>query len=143
MPSNYRNIADGLKTILKNNVTSPRGGINVYDHPPDSIQTPALFIMPAMPQARFVIGGNSFTFQFRVVLLTFSADASEGFYEIYDALDPTNAGSVVKAIRDNRTLNSQCDDADVVAVENVGRRQFGDSFYLGCDIVVEGIKSVA
>ena len=47
------------------------------------------------------------------------------------------------AVRADRTLDGKVDDADVVRIENIGRRELWGGFYFGFDAIVEFIKTVA
>ncbi len=139
--SNYGDILAGLKTVLQNNIT----GLKVYDYPVDSIhQYPSAVILPEPIDTEIALQGNSVTFNLRVVFLICSGEASEGFLQLYDYIDPTVANkSVVKAVRADRTLNGKADDSDVVRIEKIGRREVGGGAQYGFDAIVEVIKSVA
>lgn len=131
----------GLKRVLEDNVS----GLKAFDYPVSAFaHYPAAVILPEPLDMEVALQGNTFTGRFRVLFAVASGDVAEGFLQLYDYIDPTVAQkSVVKAVRTDRTLNGKVDDADVVRIENIGRRQMGDGFVYGFDAVVEFIKSVA
>lgn len=139
--SNYSDAAAGLVTVLKNGIT----GLQAQDHPVDSINSfPAAIVLPEPLDYLVAVGGNSFTGTFRVVFLISSGDDAEGFTQLYDHIDPTALNeSVRKAVEDGRTLDGKVDDAQVVRVENIGRRELWGGYYFGADFIVEFIKTVA
>ena len=139
--SAYRDIVDGLVTVLQAGIT----GLHAYNHPVDSVQEfPAAIILPEAIETEIAFGDNTFTASLRVVFLVASGDSKDGFEALYDYIDPTEASkSIIKAVRTDRTLNGKADSSDVVRIENIGRREIWGGFYFGCDAVVEFIKTVA
>jgi len=139
--SAYRDIAEGLKTVLEANIS----GLKAFAYPPDSINSfPAAAILPEPIDTEIALQGNSFTCKFRIVFLVASGDSAEGFLNLYDYIDPTATNqSVIKAVRTDTTLNGKADDSDVVLIENIGRRELWGGWYFGFDAIIEVIKSVA
>ncbi len=137
----YRNIADGLVTVLEANVS----GLKAFAYPPDTVNHfPCAVVLPEPIDARIAFQGNSYTARFRVIVLVASGDVAEGFIKLYDHIDPALANkSIIKAVRTDRTLNASCDDSDVMSIENIGRRELWAGFYFGFDAIVEFVKSVA
>ena len=140
--SNLTDILEGIETIIEANVT----GAKCYPYPPDVVNhSPAVLVLPseepfADPEQAF--GGNSFKLTVILTALVASADPETGWKQLMNMLDPTAAGtSVIKALRDNPTLNGKADSSGVTAVRNVGRRE-GIAFF-GADLVLEVYKSVA
>ena len=132
----------GLQSQLMSNIT----GLVAYDYPPDSIANfPAAVVIPETLDPRLCIGGNSYTARVRVVMLTASGDDARGFRDMYRYLAPTGANISFKAaLAVDRTLGAKCDDCQVVAYENVGRRLVGGDTgpsYYGFDALVDIIKS--
>ena len=140
MPSNFRNIADGLVTVLEANITN----LKAFPFPPASINHfPAAVVVPEPVDTEVAFGGNSFEADFRVIFLVSSGDDFSGAQALYDHLDPTQANmSLVKAVRTDRTLNATVDDADVTRIENIGRRELWGAYYFGFDALIHFIKSV-
>lgn len=143
MPSNYANAISGLGTVLGTAITSPKK-VHVYSFPPDSIQElPAVVLQPMDFDPRLMIGGNSFQAQIRATLLLAKADGQEAFEQLYEHIDPTAASAAfIKAIKDSPTLGGNVDDAGVIGIANIGRREIGGGWYVGCDYIVEVVKSV-
>lgn len=141
MPSAYRNIADGIVTVIQTGITNAKG----FPYPPDSVNHfPAAIILPEPVDTEIAFGGNTFTANFRIVFLVASGDVAEGFIQLYDYLDPVEAGkSLIKAIRDDKTLNGKADSSDIVRIENIGRRELWGGFYFGFDAILEVIKTLA
>lgn len=139
--SAFGNALAGLKTVLEKNITE----IKVFDYPVSALaHYPTAVILPEPLDMEVAFGGNTFTGRFRVLFAIVSGDAAEGFLQLYDYIDPvTPQKSVVKAVRTDRTLNGKVDDADVVRIENIGRRQMGDGFVYGFDALVEFLVTVA
>mgnify|MGYP001607420649 CR=1 FL=1 len=144
--SNLTDILEGIETILKDNVT----GAKAYPYPPDAVNhTPAVLILPTEepfedPEQAF--GGNTFKLTVLLTVLVASGDPESGWKQLMNMLDPTAAGtSVIKALRDNPTLNSTADSSGVTAVRNVGRKLYGEppTSFFGADLVLEVYKSVA
>lgn len=143
MPSNYANVLSGLATVLGTAITSPKK-VHVYSFPPDAVhELPAVVLQPLDFDPRELIGGNTFTARIRATLLLAKGGDQEAFEQLYEHIDPTaaNAG-FIKAIRDSRTLAGNADDADVISIENIGRREIGGGWYVGADFIVEAIKTV-
>jgi len=139
--SNFSDAAAGLATTLEANVN----GLKAFGYPVDSVNHfPSVVILPEPVDVEIAFGGNTFTGRFRAVFLLASADSAEGFTQIYDYIDPTETNkSIVAAVRADRTLDGKVDDADVVRIENIGRRELWGGFYFGFDAIVEFIKTVA
>lgn len=139
--SNFSDIAGGISTVLKANVT----GLQAGKYPTETVNHfPVTLILPEAFDPRWAFGGNTMATRWRLVTLVVSGDAPEGWAELYDMIDATAANtSIIKALRDNPTLNNTVDTSEVVAIENIGRRQFGGGSYFGFDVVLEAIKSVA
>lgn len=140
--SNYSDIFGGIKNKLEANVTN----LKVMEHPPESVNHfPAVLITPEPMDPTIAFGGNSFEADFRLTVLVSSADSPSGWTQLFDMIDPTTANrSIIKALKDNKTLNGKVDDSMVSMVENIGRRQwFGGGFYFGFDVVLKVVKSVA
>jgi len=139
--SNYSDIFTGLKTILEANVT----GLKSHEHPPDHVNHfPSAIPIPDAFEPEMAFGGNTFDARIRIIVLVSSAESSVGWAALMDMIDPTTANkSIIKAIRDNRTLDSKVDSSRIVSVENIGRRELWGGFYFGFDVVIEAIKAVA
>jgi hypothetical protein len=139
--SNYSDLVDGLKTVLRDNVTE----LKVFDYPPATVNSfPAAVILPEPIDVELTFGGNSFDAEFRVIVLLSKGDDSEGFRSLYDLIDPTTANkSVIKAVRDNPTLNGKADDSRVDRIENIGRRNLWGGNYFAFDMTVQALKTVA
>ena len=139
--SNFSDIAGGISTILETNVT----GLQAEQYPPESINhLPATLILPEAFDPTWAFGGNTMNTRWRLITLVAAGDAPEGWTELYNMIDVTNAStSIIKALRDNPTLNATVDTSEAMMVENIGRRQFGGGNYFGFDIILEAIKSVA
>ena len=138
--SNWGDAIEGLKTVLQNGIT----GLQVYTYPTDSVQhVPAAVVLPDRMDPERAFGGNTFEGRLRITFLIASGDSAEGFLQLYDYIDPTVANkSVIKAIRDDPTLNGKVDSSRVDVIENIGRRDIGGGFF-GFDLILEFIKSVA
>jgi hypothetical protein len=90
-----------------------------------------------------VISGNTFCADFRIVCLVTSADDAEGFRELYDFIDPTEANkSVHQMVRDDPTLNGSVDSSILLRVERIGRREINGGFYFACDLLLKVVKTV-
>ena len=143
MPSNYRNIADGLVTVLEATITN----LKAFAFPPDVVNHfPAAVVLPQAIDVEIAFGGNSFEADLRVVFLVASGDTPSGFQALYDHIDPTETGkSLVAAIRTalGKTLNNTVDSCDVTRIENIGRRELWGAYYFGFDAILHFIKSVA
>lgn len=140
--SAYGDIIAGLKTVLEANVT----GLHAYDYPVDSINDfPAAVILPEPLDMELVIGGNSFTCTFRVVVMISSGDDAIGFRQAYDMIDPVEASkSINKAIETDRTLDGKADSSGVTRIENIGRRGTEQgAYWFGFDVLVEVVKTLA
>ena len=139
--SNFSDAIGGLQTVLQTDITE----LKVYDHPVDSVnEFPAGIIVPEAFDPRMTFSGNSFEGRLRLIVLLFRASTDEAYDSLYDYIDPTTAGkSIIKVVRDNKTLNSKVDDAQVVMIENIGRRTLWGGDYVGFDAVIEFIKTVA
>ena len=139
--SAYRDIAEGLKTVLENNIP----GLKAFAYPPDSINSfPAAAILPDPIDTEIAFEGNTFTCRFRIVFLVTSGDSAEGFLKLYDYIDPTEANkSVIKAVRTDPTLGAKADDSDVIRIETIGRRELWGGWYFGFDAIIEVVKTVA
>ena len=137
----YRDAADGLVTVLQAGITN----LKAYNHPVDNVNHfPCAIILPEPIDPQICFGGNTFQGAFRVVFLVASADSWEGFAQLYDHLDPTEANkSLIKAVRADRTLNGKVDSSDVDRIENIGRRELWGGFYFGYDAIISFIRSVA
>ena len=140
--SNLSDIMGGIQTVLTNGITD----VMAHQYLPDAVNHfPAVLIVPdGIFDPELAFGGNSFRFRFRLICLIVSEDSKEGFAQLMDYIDPTTANkSVIKAIRDAPTLDGKADTAGVVAIENIGRRVYGNGTFYGFDAILEGIKSVA
>lgn len=139
--SNYSDLAGGISTILEANVT----GLQAEKYPPESVNHfPTTLILPDAFDPRWAYAGNTMNTRWRLVTLVAQGDAPEGWKKLYDMIDVTAANtSIIKALRDNPSLNSIADTSAVVLVENIGRRQFGGGNYFGFDLLLEAIKTVA
>jgi hypothetical protein len=139
--SDYSDIVDGLQTVLEAAIP----GLHVYNHPVDGAnEFPAAIILPEDLDMRIAFTGNTFEGSLRVVfLISAGGDTEDGFTQLYDYIDPTEANkSVTKAVRDDGNLNGKADSCDVTVIENIGRRAIWDGNYFGFDAVVEFVKTV-
>lgn len=138
--STFSDAIDGLATVLKNGIA----GLHTYNHPPDAVQElPAVVMIVENVDPEMAFGGNSIMADIRCVFLYHSGVSDEAFRQIYDAIDPTNATtSVIKAIRDDSSLDAKVDSSRIVAIENIGRREIGGGFLAGFDVVVRFVKTV-
>ena len=141
--SNLTDILEGIETILEANVT----GAKAFPYPPDAVNhSPSILILPteepfAVPEQAF--GGNSFKLTVLLTVLVVSCDPESGWKQLMNMLDPTATGtSVIKALRDNPTLDGKADSSGVTAIRNVARRMIGEMPYFGADLVLEVYKSV-
>ena len=142
--SNLTDLLEGIETIIEANVT----GAKAFPYPPDAINhSPTVLILPTgepfgdMEQA---FGGNTFKVNLILTMLVASADPESGWKQLMNMLDPTAAGtSVIKALRDNPTLDGKADTSGVTAIRNVGRRMYNDNPFFGADLLLEAYKSVA
>lgn len=139
--SNYGDIAGGIKTVVEAAVTK----MKVLDYPPEQVnQFPAVLVTPVSINPTVHFGGNTFEASFRLTVLVSSADVGSGWKELYDMIDPTDANSIIKALRDSPTLNGKVDTSVITEVTNIGRREwFGGGFYYGFDLTLEVAKAVA
>lgn len=139
--SAYSDIVAGLQKVLQDNITD----LKAYDYPADSVSSfPAAVILPEPLDLELTIGANNLTCDFRVVFLIAGGDDALGFRALYDYIDPAAANtSVKKAVDTDRTLNAKADDAHVVRIENIGRREVWGGFYFGFDAIVQVVKSLA
>ena len=142
--SNLTDILEGIETVLEANVT----GAKCYPYPPDAVNHPtSVLILPTEepfgdPEQAF--GGNTFRLTVLLTVLVASGDPESGWKQLMNMLDPTAAGtSVIKALRDNPTLDGKADSSGVTAIRNVGRRIYNESPFFGADLVLEIYKSVA
>lgn len=137
----YRDIANGLVTVLEANVT----GLKAFAYPPDTVNHfPCAVILPEPVDTEIAFQGNTYEAAFRVIILVASGDVAEGFIKLYDLLDPTLANkSIIAAVRADQTLNSTCDSSDVTRLENIGRREHWGNLYFGFDAIVSFIKTVS
>jgi len=144
--SNFSDVFAGIKTVLEANVQSTTPALQVMEHPPEQVNYfPAALITPDTFDPTLFFGGNSFEGRMRITVLVSSADAAEGWKALFDMIDPTETGkSIIKALKDNATLDGKVDTSLVVSVENIGRRAwFGGGFYFGFDVILEYTKTVA
>ena len=141
MASNFADMAAGLATVLRNNIT----GATVAEYPADSVGgMPFFVVLPERVDYLLQIGGNTFEARFRVVVLLASGDDASGFIQLYDYIDPTFAGKGFRqAVDADRTLNGKADSSQVEYIENIGRRELFGGWYFGFDAIVTAIKSVA
>ena len=139
--STYSDIAGGISTVLEANVT----GLQAEKYPPEAVNHfPTTLIIPETFDPSWAFGGNTMATKWRLITLVAAGDAPEGWTELYNMIDVTNAStSIIKALRDNPTLDGKVDTSEAMMVENIGRRQFGGGNYFGFDIILEAIKSVA
>lgn len=131
----------GLKTTLEANIP----GLHVYNHPPDAIhEYPAAVLLLENIDPEIAFAGNSIDARVRCVFMYASGLSEEAFASVYDAIDPTETNkSVVKAVRADPTLDGKVDDAEVVAIENIGRRDPQGGYFAGFEAVVRFIKTIA
>ena len=137
--SDLSDVVEGCATVIQ-----AISGLNVYDHSPMGVVPPAAFVTIDEVDYRIAMQGNSFTGILRVVIGVVSGGSTESAQKtLYDYLSPTGSRSVVKAIRDDPTLNSKVDDSDVESIENVRRDDMeGGSWEMG-DVLVTFVKTVA
>jgi hypothetical protein len=144
--SNFSDVFGGIKTVLEANVTSTTPALKVMEHMTDQVSYfPTAVIIPEEFDPTIFFGGNSFQGTMRIMVLLSSGEASAGFTQLYDMIDPTESGkSIIKALKDNPTLSSKVDDSLVRSVESIGRRQiFGGGDYFGFDVLLDFMKTVA
>ena len=139
--SAYRDIADGLATVLQNNIIN----LKAFAYPPDTVNHfPAAVVLPEAIDTEIAFEGNTFEAELRVIFLVSSGDVAEGFIQLYDHIDPTESNkSLIAAVRADTTLNGKCDDSGVIRIENIGRRELWGAYYFGFDAIIRFIKSVA
>lgn len=142
--SNLSDVLGGIETVLEANVT----GLKCYKYPPDAVNhSPAVLILPTDeafedPEQNF--GGNSFKLTLILTVLVASGDPESGWTQLVEMLDPTEANkSIIKALRDNKTLDGKADTSGPIAVRTIGRRNYGEVSFFGADIILEAYKTVA
>ena len=59
-------------------------------------------------------------------------------------MDPTVANtSVIKALRDNRSLDGKADDSQIIKLDRRRRSEIGGGFLFAFDTVLDVVKTVA
>lgn len=139
--SNLSDVFAGIEAVLKNNITS----IVVYDHEPDNFNDwPAVVMETQGFDPVIAFQGNSFEAVIRLVVLYGKGEATEAYRDMYDGLDPTETNkSVIRALRADPTLNSTVDDSEVGEPEDFGRKQMSAGWFVGFDLPLSVIKTVA
>ena len=131
------NVGTAVSTRLTN--------AQAYTYPPDSVnQFPAIIVTMDNFEPAVAFGGNSFQGTLRVTCLIERAEKRETWQRLYEHMDSTGSGtSVLAALRVDERFGSAVDSSDLVRVENIGQRELAGGLYVGFDVLVAFITSVA
>lgn len=134
-------IIHNVGTAVTTRVTAAKA----HDSPPDAVnQFPAIIPMFDPLDMSPLIGGNTFSGTLRIVCLTTRQDAGEAWKRLYEYMQPTGSGtSIIAALRVDPQFGSAVDDSEVVRIENIGQREMAGGPFLGFDVLVSFIRSVA
>ena len=143
--SGLSDIFDGIETVLKD-ATNGITGLQVYKGAPDSINSyPAAVIdLDDSIDPLIAFNGNTFRLLFRISLYISSGKDENGWRQLWDYIDPTQANtSVIKALRADRSLNGKADDSQIVKLDRLRRSVVGGGFGFAFDTVLDVVKTVA
>ena len=140
--SGLSDIFDGIETALKTGIP----GVQVYKGAPDAINSyPAAVIdLDDSIDPLIAFNGNTFRLLFRISLYISSGKDENGWRQLWDYMDPTVVDtSVIKALRDNRSLDGKADDSQIIKLDRRRRDVVGGGFLFAFDTVLDVVKTVA
>ena len=141
MATNIRDILTNVGTAVSSRLTNSQ----TYTYPADSVnQFPAIIPLLDSFDPAVAFGGNSFQGTLRIICLIERAEKREAWQRLYEHMDSTGSGtSVLAALRVDERFGSAVDSSDIVRVENIGERTLAGGVYVGFDVLVAFITSVA
>tara|TARA_Y100000310_G_scaffold276879_1_gene294336 strand:+ start:6537 stop:6956 length:420 start_codon:yes stop_codon:yes gene_type:complete len=131
-------IGTGLKVNLAN--ISSLKAIFAPNEVPDTIpRLPCAVILPGPTEYDRTFAG-AFDVVMRVIILITKQQQPKAMAKILDYIDPTGSESVRKVVNDEPTLDSSCDDSQVVTSTGVGFMVWNGTPYLSVefDIICYG-----
>jgi len=141
MATNIRSIVIAAGTTIGSRVSNSQ----IYQHPPDSVnQFPAIIPIVESLDMAMVVRGNSFQGTLRIICLVERAEAKEAWLRMYDMMDTTGSGtSVIAALKADPTLGTSVDSSFIASVQNIGAKSIGEHLYIGFDVILPFVLTVA
>ena len=138
---NIGSIITNAGTAVASRITNA----HAYEGPPDSVnQLPAVIVLLENFDPSIAFGGNSFEGTLRFIFLIERSESGEAWRRLWTHLDVTGSGtSVIAALRADPRFGSAVDSSFVARVENIGGRQMMGGVYLGFDVLVPFVHTVA
>lgn len=128
-------IGDGLATRLKT-----IRGLRVFalKDLPDSInQFPTALILPGETAYVTTLSSHDADYNFRVLLLFSKQDTPSAVSRMLPYMAPAGEQSVVAAIHEDRTLDSNAEDCKVTANLGISSLAWGGAVYLSTEFAVQ------
>jgi hypothetical protein len=141
MATNIRSIVIAAGTTIGSRVSNSQ----IYQYPPDSVnQFPAIIPIVESLDMAMVVRGNSFQGTLRIICLVERAEAKEAWLRMYDMMDTTGSGtSVIAALKADPTLGTSVDSSFIASVQNIGAKSIGEHLYIGFDVILPFVLTVA
>ena len=126
-------IGAGLKTVLATAITD----LQFYEPSelPDTVNPPCGVILPGetVYDTDFAADGD---YILRLVILVGRADLPSAISKILDYIDPSGTGTVVAAVKADKTLSASCDTSKVLRNLGVGFTTWGGINYLSTEFQI-------
>ncbi len=117
-------------------------GLRVYDYEPDGVhEFPAAIVRLESREPVETLCGGAVRGSMRVEVLAPIADARQADEMLGAFLEPQGARSIEAAVTADRTWGGTVDDARLVRVDKVGRRNVGRVQCLGADFCFWFVRS--
>ncbi len=126
-------IGAGLKTVLSNAITDLQ--FFAPNELPDSISPPCAVILPG-PMDYDVAFDAGYDIILRLVIILSKQDQPSAIDKILPYIEPSGTGTVVAAVKGDRTLNGSCDDCKVLRNLGVGFTVWGGITYLSTEFEI-------
>lgn len=131
MPATITTAAEGLRERLATII-----GLRVYDHIPDSFQTPAAMVNIDNVDYHQAFRGGDSVYTFTIALFVARAEERTAQRKLDEYLSYSGDKSVREAIEGDMTLGSRVEACVVTSGGNIAAIQVNEATYLGVEFSV-------